>query len=178
MSRTNYSKKKRRSTSKTILIFGEGLAEETFLKHLKSLYSHNQKFSVIIKRGKGGTADGIIKQAINIQGAFNRRLVVLDNDKEEKEMNKARKLAKANNISLFENTPCLESLLLSIVNKGKKFSNRTTRWCKKEFESKHMDSRKRGNINHHKNLFSKTILEEMRSKIPELNTLISIFEGD
>jgi len=39
MSRTNPFKKKRRAAKTTMLVYGEGQAEEMFLKHLRSLYA-------------------------------------------------------------------------------------------------------------------------------------------
>lgn len=177
MSRTNPNKKKRRSASKTVLILGEGLAEETFLKHLKGIYSFNKGIAITIRRGRGGTADGITMQALRVQGGFNQKFVVLDNDKGKREIERARKLAKEKNINLFENTPCLESLLLSILNEGKSFSHKTSSWCKKEFESQHINSKERGDLDYCKKLFPKKLLDKMRSKISELETLICIFEG-
>ena len=177
MSRTNPNRKKRRSASKTVLIYGEGLAEEVFLKYLRGIYAFNSNTAITIKRGKGGTADGIVMQAGRAQGGFNQRVVVLDNDKGKREIGRARRLADEKNIKLFENTPCLESLLLSILNKGKSFTHKTSNWCKNEFESVHIDDKKRGEVGCYKKLFSKKLINEMRSKISELETLICVFEG-
>lgn len=177
MSRTNPNKKKRRSASKTVLIYGEGLAEETFFKYLKGVYSFNNNVVITIRRGKGGTADGITMQTFRVQGSFSQRFVVLDNDKGKREIEKARRLAEEKAINLLENTPCLEALLLSILSERKSFSHKTSSWCKKEFESKYIDSKKRGDIDCYRKLFTKKLLKEMRNKISELETLICIFEG-
>lgn len=177
MSRTNPNKKKRRSASKTILVYGEGLAEEVFLKHLRGIYSYNQNIAVTVKRGRGGTADGIVMQAHRAQGAFNQRVVVLDNDKSKREMEKARVLGEEKNINLFENTPCLESLLLSVLNKGKSFSGRTSSWCKREFESKYIEDKRRGEFDCYEKLLPKKLLDEVRNKIHELDELIDLIEG-
>ncbi len=90
MSRTNPYKKKRRSASRTLLMYGEGLGEEMFLKYLRGLYSRDSGVAVTIRNGKGGTATNIIANAINEPGAFERRIVILDNDKGEQEMGHAR----------------------------------------------------------------------------------------
>jgi len=177
MSRTNPNKKKRRSASKAVLIYSEGLADETFLKHLKGIYSFNSSVAVKIVRGRGGSADGIVMQAFRIQGGFSRRFVALDSDKGKRETEKARKIAEEKAISLLESNPCLESLLLSILNEGKSFSHKTSNWCKKEFVSKHIDGKKRGDLDCHKKLFPKNLLDKMRRKISELETIICIFEG-
>jgi len=146
MSRTNPYKKKKRQANRTLLVFGEGLGEKMFLRHLKKLYNFNS---------------GV-------------RIVVLDNDK-PKEMIKARQEAKKRKIKLIENTPCLESLLLSIVDK--KPIEKESSWCKKRFELKYIEKKKRGESDEYDKLFSKKLLNARRLKIIELNKLILIMEG-
>lgn len=175
MSRTNPYKKKKRHANKTLLIFGEGFDEEMFLKHLRNLYSYKNNVAITIKKGKGGDAQSIIIDADKEQGAFDRRIVVLDNDKSKTEMVKARQEAKKRNIELIENTPCLESLLLTILNY--KPNGKDSNWCKNEFESKYLDKKKRGEPSEYAKLFPKKLLDIKRSKILELNKLVSIMEG-
>lgn len=175
MSRTNPYKKKRRQANKTLLVFGEGLSEETFLKHLKSLYSYNSNAAITVKKGKGGDPQSIIIEADKTPGAFDRKIVVLDNDKTRAEMTKARQEAKNRGIELFENTPCLEFLLLLIL--GKQPSGSDSNWCKNDFESKYLEKKKRGEPSEYAKLFPKKLLDAKRSKISELNRLILIMEG-
>ena len=89
MSRTNPYKKKRHSANRTLLMYGEGLGEEMFLKYLRGLYSYGSGVAVTIRNGRGGNAVAYIN-AVNEPGAFDRRIVILDNDKSEQEMNCAR----------------------------------------------------------------------------------------
>ena len=176
MSRTNPYKKKRRSASRTLLMYGEGLGEEMFLKYLRRLYSRNSGVAVTIRNGKGGTATNIITNAVNEPGAFDRRIVILDNDKNKQEMNRARAEAKQKGIELLENSPCLESTLLSILRTGQSFSNKTSAWCKSEFESNYLDKKKRTELGEYGKIFSKTILDTQRVNVSELNALISLME--
>lgn len=176
MSRTNPYKKKRRQASKTLMIFGEGFGEEMFLKHLKGLYSYKSNVAITIKKGKDGDAQNIVIDADRTPGAYDRKIVILDNDKSTTEMAKARQEAKNRNIELIENTPCLEHLLISILDK--KPNNKNSDWCKKEFESKYIDKKKRGEPNEYIKLFPKKLLDIQRSKISELNKLISVMEGN
>jgi len=175
MSRTNPYKRKRRQASKTLLVFGEGFNEEMFIKHLRALYSCGSNVAITVKNGKGGDAQNIVIDADKIIGAYNRRIVVLDNDKPKIEMTKARKEAKSRNIELIENTPCLENLLLLILDK--KTNGKNSAWCKSEFESKYIDKKKRGELDEYIKLFPKELLEARRLKIVELNKLILIMEG-
>ncbi len=175
MSRTNPYKKKRRQASKTLLIFGEGFSDGMFLKHLKKLYSFNAGVAITVKKGKGGDAKSIVIDAIKTPGAFDRKVVVLDNDKPKSEMVEARREAKSKNIELLENTPCLEYLFISIIDK--KIDEKNSIWCKSEFESKYINKNKRGEPSEYEKLFPKKLLDSKRSIIVELDKLISIMEG-
>jgi len=175
MSKTNPNKKKRRQASTLILFFGEGFGEEIFLKHLRKIYSLNSGVAVTVRKGKGGCPENIVIDAIRVPGEFNKKIVLLDNDKPEAEMLKARQTAKVNKIKLIENSPCLEFLLLEIL-EGKPKEKASER-CKKEFESKYAEKQKRSDPNKYEELFPKKLLDDKRSKIPELEKLISIMEG-
>ncbi|OHA16177.1 MAG: hypothetical protein A2825_03470 [Candidatus Taylorbacteria bacterium RIFCSPHIGHO2_01_FULL_43_120] len=157
-------------------MYGEGLGEEMFLKYLRGLYSRDSGVAVTIRNGKGGTATNIITNAVNEPGAFDRRIVILDNDKNEQEMNQARTEAKQRGVELLENSPCLEATLLSILRNGQSFSNKTSAWCKSEFESNYLDKKKRTEIGEYGKIFSKTTLDAQRANISELNTLLSLME--
>lgn len=174
MSRTNPYKLKRRRANRTLLIFGEGFSEEMFLKYLKSIYSFNQNVAINIKKGKGGTAYNIVLDAEKIPGDFDRKIVVIDNDKSKTEMEKARNLAKEKNIELIENTPCLESLFITILDKK---YNQNSNWFKHKFESEYLNKKKRDEMDVYNKLFPKKILDRKRVEIPELKKLISIMEG-
>lgn len=176
MSRSNPYKKKRRSASRTLLMYGEGLGEEMFLKHLRGLYSHDSGVAVTIRNGKGGTPANIIANAVNEPGAFDRRIVILDNDMGEPTMIRARADAIQNGVELLENSPCLEATLLSILKPGQSFANKTSAWCKSEFESNYLDKKKRTELGEYIKIFPKTTLDTQRTNITELNTLISLME--
>lgn len=79
-------------SKKTVLIIAEGLRDSVFLKYIKSLYIRPNKLSITIRNGGGGSADSLVKQALNSLG-YDKRIAVIDNDKKKSEMEKARKLA-------------------------------------------------------------------------------------
>jgi hypothetical protein len=177
MSRTNPYKKPRRAASQTLLMYGEGLGEEVFLKYLKGLYARDSGVAVTIRNGKGGNAADIIIDAANAPGGFDRRIVVLDNDKDSIEMQRARQEAKIRGVEIIENTPCLEALLLAILNDGENYSGKPSSWCKKEFESRYIDKKKRTEVGEYGKYFPKSLLDSTMVKVPELKTLISIMRG-
>lgn len=160
-----------RRSKKTILFFGEGLGETTFLKYLKSLYHRPRLTSISIVTSKKGTADGIVIDA-DKRGDYDKKIVVLDNDKPQ-EMKKARQVATDRNIELIENTPCLEHTLLVILSAiNGKYLNSTL--CKKKFQSNYINRKKRGDLTEYAKLFPKKLLNTRRKKIRELNRMISI----
>jgi len=156
-------------------MLGEGFSDGIFLRHLKKFYSFNSGFAITIKNGKGGDAKSIVTEAIRTPGAFDKKIVVLDNDKPESEMEEARIIARKKKIELIENTPCLESLLLSIINQ--KPINKNSSWCKKELESKYLNKNKRSEPSEYDKLFPKDLLDSKRSSISELDKLILAMEG-
>lgn len=177
MSRTNPYKKKRRSAERTLLVYGEGLGEEVFLKYLRGLYSQNSGFKVKIRNGKGGTPTNIVMCAVNEPGSFDRKVVVLDNDKSDQEMNHARSEAKQRGIEFLENSPCLEATLLAILRPGQNFLGKTSEWCKSKFESNYMDEKKRTELEEYKKVFSKQILDNQKDSVSELKALINLMMG-
>lgn len=176
MSWLDFHKKKRRSAKKPILIFGEGLGEEMFLKHLRSLYAYNSNVYVTVRKGKGGAPVDVVISASRVLGDFDKKFVLLDNDKPRLEMEKARKKAQGLEIYLLENNPCLEALLLSILHDKRCFDNEKSSWCKREFEIKYIPKKKRSEIDRYKKIFPKAILDRKRKSLTILNQLISLIE--
>lgn len=177
MIKRKHQNKKWKKQKRTILFYGEGASEDVFLRHLRKIYAHNHGIKITIKNGNGGSADIIVKKAINYYGAFDVRVVLVDNDKPKKEMDAARKLAKKGVINLIENEPCLEALLLRILNIGKTAENRKSEYYKKEFEKKHICEKKRCDIDEYGKIFPKNILDSRRKKIAELDKIIGFMEN-
>ena len=177
MSRSNPFKKKRYKAKKTLLFYGEGLREEIFLKHLRALFSQNKNISITIKRGKGGTADGLVIYTSRLLGSFDARITVLDNDKSKSEMKQARDEAKKKGIILLEHTPCIESLFLSILYGGRSFKNKDSKWCKQKFEDENPRFKRSSGLKDFENLFTKRLLNKRRDKVIGLKNLIELMEG-
>jgi hypothetical protein len=177
MSRSNPYKKKRRAAKITKLFYGEGQAEEMFLKHIRKLYGQNSNVAITIKKGKGGTPENIVTSAINHPGDYQGRMVVVDNDKSITEMKTARTKAKENMVKMIENTPCLESLLLSILEGNKNFENQTSVKCKKLFEGKYINKKQRDESYVYEKIFPKHLLDKQRKTLVILNQIIKEMEG-
>ncbi len=175
MSRSNPYKRKKRKAKETILIYGEGVSEKIFLEYLKSLYIPDG-VAIKIRNGKGGSPASIVLDAINEWGAFDKKIVVLDNDKSKKEINSAELLANKNKIKIIKNNPCLEATLLAIL-ENKICNSKSSMWYKKEFENKYINKKKRGILSEYSKIFSKKKIEIVRKNIKELDQLILAIEN-
>lgn len=177
MSRSNPYKKKQRSAKRTCLIYGEGQAEEVFLKYLRGLYAQDSGIAITIKKGKGGTADGIVLSAVKHIGAYDEKCVLLDGDKPKTEMERARKLTTDHGIKLIENTPCLEGLLLAILEPEENLSGKTSAWCKSRFEKKFIEKKQRTELHRYEKLFPKLVLNAARKRVSSFHEIVLVLEG-
>lgn len=176
MSSSKYSNGKKRLTKKTRLIYAEGLHEEVFLKFLHQHFS-NKNVPITIKRGKGGSADQLIVEASKTFGGFTERVVVLDEDKPKKEIEKAVQKSNELGIIIVKNFPCLESVLLSILDHSKEYTNKNSAWCKKEFQNKHIHEEDRDDLKKYERLFPLRLLVKRRKTLKTLDNLIKIVES-
>jgi hypothetical protein len=158
-------------------MYGEGLCEEIFLKHLKGIYYRSRGVAIKIEGGRGGSAPDIVTDAVKMLGSFDRKVVILDNDKLVKEMAAARAMATSYGIILIENNPCLEATLLAVLMGDKFPKGKASEWYKKEFESKYIDKKKRADFDEYKKIFSKNTLDVGRAKVREIDALIILMEG-
>lgn len=128
-------KQAQRFAARTVLLVGEGDAEESFLRHLKSLYvARGSGVAVTIKnaRGKGAlhVVDYARRQRLN--AAFDVTAALLDTDKDWSAA--TAKLALQAKVHVIPCTPCLEAMLLSI--KGIAVQGLNTDQLKKRFEQR------------------------------------------
>ena len=90
-------------------------------------------------------------------------------------MNRARAEANKIGVVIIEHTPCLEKMLLPIVN-GKHPASADSEEYKKEFESKYIERKKRGDSREYERVFPKELLDSKRKSTPELDALIQIMQ--
>jgi len=123
------------------------------------------------KQGNGGAPDILVIEASNVLGGFDRRVVKLDRDRTHDEIKKAERIAKKLNIELIWSVPCIEALLLAIL-ENKDFSGYKSKTCKQNFEKRYITSDKRTDSRAYESLFSIHVIESARKKLPELESLI------
>ncbi len=160
---------------KTVLIIVEGFRDKLFIKHIQDLYLRSSDIFVRVRNGMGGTADGLVEKTILDTAAVDCRFTFLDNDKPVTEMNIARKLAVENEIDLIECTPCIERLMLEILEYDSSSIPSSSLKCKKIFEGKFLNKGE-DEDEIFKKIFPKKLLSYKRKTIPILNKLILIME--
>lgn len=159
----------------TTLIYCEGAHDLTFVRYLVSLYNQGRLSykSTSAKQGSGGSADGLVIEAIKRPGIYDRRLVKADRDRDSDEINNAERLAADNNIVIIWSTPCLEAILLNVL-ENRDYSRRSSNTCKSRFERIYIPRGRRTDRDEYSRLFSLDVLEEVRVRLPELDLLINL----
>lgn len=156
-----------RQQRKTALLVGEGLAEQAFLNHLKSLFVERGSKQVTVKtaKGKGGAYVLDYTRRQGVQAAYDQVGALLDTDTDWNDEQRA--LALKLGIEVFEARPCLEALLLRAT--GNRASPSTAQ-CKKAFKQKFgVEAHTPGLFDRH---FSKALLEDACKREPELARLV------
>ncbi|WP_416413751.1 RloB domain-containing protein [Pantoea sp. App145] len=162
-------RKRKILAKETLLAVGEGHSEKAFLHHIKSLYCNGKKITIITANGKGPA--NVIEQALGTYRCtpFNKVMVLMDCDlvwptKKVKE-------ATAKGFILIGSTPCLEGLLLDILNQKKCTTNNG---CKELLHPQLNGSSTERDSYVEK--FNKAVLDEMRTVIKGLDEIISAIE--
>lgn len=156
--------------SKRILVVGEGKHEVPFLKHLKGLYhGRDSGFVVDIKPATGGSPGSVIDRAVSIPSGYTHRIAIYDTDVCD---GSEDKYSKEEGIISWKTNGNLDCLLLSII-ESKSYSASD---AKSHFQKTYIPKNKRTDQNQYTKLFSKELLELCRSRLPELNRLICLFD--
>ena len=170
-----------RNTKVTILIVGEGPTEKAFLQYLKELYILRiDDFAVKVEGGTGGSPSSIVQKAIRLRGSrgYDKCYVLIDADKPlETDFKLADRMKKRPRVEVLKATPCIEGLFLAIL-KHSNFSQGgfSSDYCKKEFESTYIASDRKTDKRSYIDKFSKTLLDERRAKVPELNLILNAMQ--
>ena len=166
-----------RAQKNTVFGFGEGEAERVFLKHLRSLYS-GDKTSVRVYDAGGKDPSYILEKAVRVRGdiRYNHSFLLLDTDREWPQPLKNK--AKQKGIELIGSSPCLEGLLLSILEPAINRFNSTSSNCKRHFQNTYLHAERIITDNDCRRLFQKTVLDQAKANIQPLRRIIEIMEGN
>jgi RloB-like protein len=163
----------RRKVARTLLLVGEGNAEENFLRHLKSIYG--QRYSgvmVTIKNAHGKTALHVVDVAIRhtLNAAYDDCAVLLDTDVgwDQSTQSKARK----GHVQVITSDPCLESLLLQMHQRP--VQGRTTAQVKHDFAALFGTAASEPEVFHRH--FAEELIAAARHRVPILDRLLKLIE--
>ena len=163
----------RRRVARTVLLVGEGGAEEQFLRHVKALYVRRGSGVVVtIKNARGKGAIHVIDVAIRLSrnAEYDVRAALLDTDTDWND--KARATARKGRINVLPADPCLEALLLQIHRHPT--AGRSTAQLKQDFAA-HFGTGASATDVYHRH-FTIDVLHEARSRLPLLEQLLTLME--
>ena len=174
MSRSNPYKKKRRAAKKTALFYCEGADDKAFLEYLKMTFAKDSGVAINIKQNYGHGANGVLS------GIFKQipaDIMVCMYDIDEGIDVELKQRVERHGILCIEHKPCLEAFLLEILEEKDYSCHQKCDNCKKRFEKKYLDERKRKNKNSYARLFPKEFLLKRAKKMKNLKMLIDIMNG-
>ena len=151
------------------------------MQYLKELYILRENdFAVKVESGTGGSPSSIVQKAIRLRGSreYDKCYVLIDADKPlETDSKLADRMKKRPCVEVLKATPCIEGLFLAIL-KHSNFSQESTSsdYCKKEFELTYMASDRKTDKRSYVGKFSKTLLDERRTKVPELDLILKAMQ--
>jgi len=164
----------RRHTKKTRLVYCEGASDKAFLDCLKPLYATNVR-NVDIKRGTGGDQVHLIEEAVRKGRAYDERFIKIDGDRDAAEMADAEQSANDQELVVLKTVPCIERLLINILEPTKRIASWNSPRLKSYFETGYIPPHKRTDVRTYQKLFTKSVLDEAKDRLPELKELIDLF---
>lgn len=161
-----------RSVGSTALLYCEGVHDLTFIRHVMKTYAdaNRLKARYRTKQGKGGSTDGLAEELLRVPGDFDRYLLKVDKDRDPSEINRAEAIAAARGIIIVWSVPCLEALLLTILD-GRDYSMLSSAQCKGLFR-KVIPDHKRIDTRAYEKQYTLAVIEKARKTIPELNQIV------
>jgi len=171
-------KTNQRTAKRTLFLSAEGNDEKVFVDYLVKLYSRGN-MSPRIRDAEGGCPRDIVEHCVRrtVNGGFDYKVVFMDLDADWGEETTA--LIRKHQIIPIGSNPCLEAMLLAILDpNGKKFSKTESKKCKKYFQDNHLQKRKGLRDKDCSTLFPLKLLETRRKEIYELDLLINLLEGN
>lgn len=163
----------------SVFAYTEGSDEKVFIEHLKDLYSPARRVYIPVYVANGKGPDYIVDKACRVRGLksyFDHSFILMDTDIPWS-VNATGK-AKKSGFELIGNTPCIESLFLSLINPGTDHSLKKSNACKAEFSKKHIPHSNSLRPEDCARIFPKPLIDKALSRIPHLNRLVEILRGN
>jgi hypothetical protein len=134
MARARTAQAKTRQTIRTVLIVGEGQAEEVFVKHVRHIYlgSRSSGLRLTVKNAKGKGGRHVLDYARRQRhiADFDDVAVLLDTDTDWTDAD--RRAARDAKVTVIESSPCLEAVLLRLKGQTAPLNSAA---CKQQFSN-------------------------------------------
>ena len=165
--------KKKIKQKHTIFIYCEGQTDHSFIQYLINIFSNFEEKNIESKKGQGGGPSIMIRKTAREPGEYDERYIFLDVDqRENKDKKKCEDDARRQGIELIWSDPCLEGLLLQILNGHPQMSD--SQKYKKYFKEEYNSNKRQYDSEMFERLFPKEKLVSKKEKIPTLKELIEI----
>lgn len=175
MSRSNPYKLKPRRPKTTVLAVGEGENDASFLEYLKSLYVvRGCGTHVKVDHAYGGSPETIVREAIKkmTRAEYDRAFLLLDTDTAWPQS--ATQAAREKSLTLVGSVPCLEGMILEILEPGQQWSRKASRDCKSHFQRAYLNQRAAYEAGHFAAFLQKTAIENAKTRIEALRATIEL----
>lgn len=168
------NKKTKRSQKRILTVVGEGQTEKAFVEHLRQFYSSGD-LVVKVKSANGKGPDNVINDAIGtLNGSSKGVMVAALLDKDLIWPPKLIKEAKRLNITLVGVDPCIEALMIDIL------EHRRPRPCNNKSCKKYLHPLLDGKPTDKRSyvtLFTNDVLNNAKTRVEELDQIISLFNS-
>lgn len=171
MSRSNPWKQKPRHTRHTTLIVVEGDTELALVKYLKGLCGRNCGTRVTPENAHGGSGDVALKLAIKLSKPYDACACLYDTDRAPK-LKKHILKAKQLGIQEIKSTPCIEALLLEILEEK---VPATTDDCKRAMQ-RIVGSDNLTDVSTFEKHFPQDLIERQRANVSQLDALLNLIK--
>lgn len=167
-SRRSNKASKRKRVKKTVIIVGEGPTEKAFLEYLGQFYiKRNSGISVKIQAATGGSPECILSKTIKLE-QYDSKAILMDTDKEWSPS--LIKKAQQKKIKLIGSQPCIEGLILEILERNVPYESKNCKdSCSELFRGKLT------NKETYKEQLSSEWIEQKRQDISTLNEILTLF---
>ena len=163
------------------LVQTESREDKAWCHLLKMFYCDASLHSITIDSGQGGPPAQVVTAAYKKQrllsNAYHHAVAIVDGGKTAAEIAEAQQLAKKYKLELIVISPCMEALLLNILEPDKNWYS-VTKGHKSYFEKKYIKSDRRTQHVHYSKIFDTNAINRAAEKDLSLGRIIDIISGN
>jgi len=130
---------------------------------------------VKVECGAGGAPKSVVERAVRLKGvsAYDKCFVLVDADLPfECDAELERRMRKKPHLEILTATPCIEGLLLAILDVNFSPSAVTAGECKRIFERRYLPKDRKTYKHSYARIFSRQMIDARRGSVPELDAIL------